>query len=85
MRLATVITEEGLRLHARGRNGYVDVAHATGDSRFSQLNAVLAGGPEAMEIVRGVCEQEGRDLDARPNTARLSRRRGGSCASGSTI
>ncbi len=62
MRLATVITEEGLRLHVRGRSGYVDVGHATGDDRLSELNAVLAGGPEAMEIVRGLCDQEGREL-----------------------
>ncbi len=62
MRLATVITEEGLRLHVRGRNGYVDVGHATGDRRLSELDAVLAGGPEAMEIVRSVCDQEGREL-----------------------
>lgn len=62
MRLATVITEEGLRLHVRGRSGYVDVARATGDSRLSELNAVLAGGPEVMDVVRGVCDQEGREL-----------------------
>jgi acylpyruvate hydrolase len=62
VRLATVITEEGLRLHVRGRDGYVDVGRATGDSRLSELNAVLAGGPEAMEIVRGVCDQAGRAL-----------------------
>ena len=62
MRLATVITEEGLRLHVRGGNGYVDVGHATGDARLSELDAVLAGGPETMEIVRGVCDQDGREL-----------------------
>ena len=62
MRLATVITEEGLRLHVRGRDGYVDVGHATGDPRLSTLDAVLAGGREAMEIVRGVCDHEGREL-----------------------
>jgi acylpyruvate hydrolase len=62
MRLATVITDEGLRLHVRGRNGYVDVGHATGDDRLSELSAVLSGGPEAMEIVRGVCDHEGREL-----------------------
>ena len=62
MRLATVITEEGLRLHVRGRSGYVDVADATGDPRLAELNAVLTGGPEAMDIVRGVCDQEGREL-----------------------
>jgi 2-keto-4-pentenoate hydratase/2-oxohepta-3-ene-1,7-dioic acid hydratase in catechol pathway len=62
VRLATVITEDGPRLHARGRSGFVDVARATGDERLSELNAVLAGGPEAMDIVRGVCDQVGREL-----------------------
>ena len=62
MRLATVITEDGLRLHVRGHTGYVDVARATGDSRLSELNAVLAGGSEVMDIVRDVCDQPGREL-----------------------
>ena len=35
MRLATIITPDGLRLHVRGRDGYVDVAQATGDARLS--------------------------------------------------
>jgi acylpyruvate hydrolase len=51
-----------MRLHVRGHTGYVDVAHATGDSRLSELNAVLAGGSEVMEIVRGVRDQPGREL-----------------------
>lgn len=63
MRLATVITEHGLRLHVRGASGYVDVGHATGDGRLSELNAVLAGGPEAMEVVRAISDQDGRELD----------------------
>lgn len=62
MRLATVITDEGLRLHVRGRSGYVDVASATGDERLSDLTAVLAGGPEVLELVRGASEQDGREL-----------------------
>ena len=62
MRLATVITDEGLRLHVRGRSGYVDVASATGDERLSELTAVLAGGPEVLELVRGASEQDGREL-----------------------
>jgi acylpyruvate hydrolase len=62
VRLATVITEEGLRLHVRGRNGYVDVGHATGVARLSELDAVLAGGPEAMEIVRSVRDEHGREV-----------------------
>ncbi|MGH2915299.1 MAG: fumarylacetoacetate hydrolase family protein [Solirubrobacteraceae bacterium] len=62
MRLATVIADEGLRLHVRGRSGYVDVATATGDERLSALSAVLAGGPEVMEVVRGASEHDGREL-----------------------
>ena len=62
MRLATVITDEGLRLHVRGPSGYVDVASATGDERLSELTAVLAGGPEVLELVRGASEQDGREL-----------------------
>ena len=31
MRLATIATPDGLRLHVRGRSGYVNVAEANGD------------------------------------------------------
>ena len=62
MRLATIVTGEGLRLHVRGRSGYVDVAGATGDSRLATLADVLAGGPQALDLVRGVCDQEGREV-----------------------
>lgn len=62
MRLATIITSGGLRLHVRGRTGYVDVAQATGDARLSELSAVLAGGAEALELVRRAAEQDGREL-----------------------
>ena len=62
MRLATVITGGGLRLHVRGRTGYVDVANATGDDRLSHLNAVLSGGQEVLELVRRAADQDGREL-----------------------
>jgi 2-keto-4-pentenoate hydratase/2-oxohepta-3-ene-1,7-dioic acid hydratase in catechol pathway len=62
VRLATAITPEGLRLHVRGRSGYVDVATATGDEHLSGLNAVLAGGPAALERVRRASEQDGSEL-----------------------
>jgi 2-keto-4-pentenoate hydratase/2-oxohepta-3-ene-1,7-dioic acid hydratase in catechol pathway len=62
VRLATIITPAGLRLHVRGRDGYVDVAQATGDARLSELAGVLAGGQEALELVRGVSEREGREV-----------------------
>jgi 2-keto-4-pentenoate hydratase/2-oxohepta-3-ene-1,7-dioic acid hydratase in catechol pathway len=44
----------------RGTTGYVDVATATGDPRLATLSAVLAGGAEALELVRRAADQEGR-------------------------
>jgi 2-keto-4-pentenoate hydratase/2-oxohepta-3-ene-1,7-dioic acid hydratase in catechol pathway len=46
----------------RGAGGYVDVAQATGDARLSELAAVLAGGPEVMELVQSASGQDGREL-----------------------
>jgi acylpyruvate hydrolase len=40
----------------------VDIAEATGDARLSDLTAVLSGGPEVLELVSQVSEQEGREL-----------------------
>jgi 2-keto-4-pentenoate hydratase/2-oxohepta-3-ene-1,7-dioic acid hydratase in catechol pathway len=57
-----VITEDGLRLHVRGRSGYVDVARATGEERLSDLGSVLGGGAEVWDLVRGASEQDGRAL-----------------------
>lgn len=62
MRLATIITPDGLRLHVRGQEGYVDVAEATGDPRLSQLTGVLADGLGAMDLVRHAAEQVGREV-----------------------
>jgi 2-keto-4-pentenoate hydratase/2-oxohepta-3-ene-1,7-dioic acid hydratase in catechol pathway len=62
VRLATVITPEGARLHVRGAQGYVDVGRATGDERLSHLNAFLRGGEPARELVRRAAQQEGREL-----------------------
>jgi acylpyruvate hydrolase len=62
VRLATVITPAGPRLHVRGRSGHVDIADATGDARLSDLTAVLSGGPEVLELVSQASEQEGREL-----------------------
>ncbi len=59
MRLASVATPEGLRLHVRGRSGYVDVAAATGDERLAELATVLEGGAAALERVRGVADRDG--------------------------
>jgi hypothetical protein len=62
VRFATVVTEDGLRLHVRGRSGYVDVGKASGDERLSSLQAVLEGGAEVTEAVRRTAEHDGREL-----------------------
>jgi acylpyruvate hydrolase len=62
VRLATIATPNGPRLHVRGSSGYVDVAAATGDPRFSALQSVLEAGPLAMDSIRRVQDREGRDV-----------------------
>ena len=61
MRLATIVTPSGPRLHVRGRSGYVDVAAASGDPGFAALCAVLRGGPAGLDAVRGAGRREGRE------------------------
>lgn len=61
MRLATIATSAGLRLHVRGRSGYVDIAEATGDPRPGSLSALLGAGPAALEAVRALEGRAGRD------------------------
>jgi acylpyruvate hydrolase len=60
MRLATMVTERGLRLHVRGRSGYVDVADGTGDPALATLRGVLEA--DAMEAVRGLLDRDGSDF-----------------------
>jgi acylpyruvate hydrolase len=62
LRLATIITAQGSRLHVRGRSGYVDAATATGDARLASLNGLLAGGAAAMELARSLESQDGREV-----------------------
>jgi acylpyruvate hydrolase len=62
VRLASVTTADGPRLHVRGASGYVDVATATGDEQLSDLTAVLDGGDEAMARVRDATGADGREL-----------------------
>ncbi|HEY2489061.1 MAG TPA: fumarylacetoacetate hydrolase family protein [Streptosporangiaceae bacterium] len=60
MRLATISTAAGLRLHVLGRSGYVDVGDATGDPRLASLRSFLEAGRPAMDAARGLAEREGR-------------------------
>lgn len=59
MRLATIVTPRGLRLHVAGSAGYVDVADATGRSEFAEMRQVLAAGQSAMEAIAAVAGREG--------------------------
>jgi len=62
VRLATIATPGGPRLHVRARSGYVDAAEATGDSRLSSLQYVLEAGPLAMDALRPLADAEGREV-----------------------
>ena len=64
MRLATIVTQQGPRLHVRGRSGYVDAAAATGDPRMSGLQYVLAAGEPALDALRSLQAAEGREADS---------------------
>jgi len=62
VRLATIATPDGPRLHVRARSGYVDAAGATGDLRLSSLQYVLEAGLSAMDALRPLQEAEGRSV-----------------------
>jgi len=62
VRLATIATPDGPRLHVRARSGYVDAAGATGDPRLSSLQYVLEAGLSAMDALRPLQEAEGRSV-----------------------
>ena len=61
MRLATIATATGLRLHVRGRSGYVDVGAETGNPAFASLAAVLSAGAAALDQVRALADRDGRE------------------------
>ena len=58
MRLATIATSRGLRLHVKARSGYVDVADATGDPLLSSVGALLEAGSPALDTIRGLLRQQ---------------------------
>jgi acylpyruvate hydrolase len=62
VRLATINTEHGPRLHVKARTGYVDVAEATGQPGMSSLHHVLTAGATAMEAIRGLQAADGREV-----------------------
>jgi len=62
VRLATIATPGGPRLHVRARSGYVDAAQATGDPRFATLQYVLAAGLAAADTLRPLQDLDGREV-----------------------
>jgi acylpyruvate hydrolase len=59
MRLATIVTPSGQRLHVRGRSGYVDAAQATGNPDYAELTAVVEGGRRALDALAPLAKQDG--------------------------
>ena len=62
MRLATIITTSGPRLHVRAHGGgYVDIGEATGEARFAAFESFVAAGSAATETARGLQDRDGRE------------------------
>ena len=59
MRLATITTPAGRRLHVRARTGYVDIAEATGEPAHARLRTFLEAGAPAMETASALTERDG--------------------------
>jgi acylpyruvate hydrolase len=62
VRLATMVTSRGLRLHVKAADGYVDVADATGNSAFAALGPVLAAGADALDAIRAAADGSGSEF-----------------------
>jgi acylpyruvate hydrolase len=61
VRLATIITTTGPRLHVRARSGYVDIAAATGNPRYASVQSFLEDGAAAMDAARPLTSGDGRE------------------------
>jgi 2-keto-4-pentenoate hydratase/2-oxohepta-3-ene-1,7-dioic acid hydratase in catechol pathway len=62
VRLATIATAAGPRLHVKSRSGYVDAGEATGDPRLSSLQHVLEAGQPALDALRALQDRDGREV-----------------------
>jgi acylpyruvate hydrolase len=61
MRLATIATPTGPRLHVRGRSGYVDVGAESGSPEFADLTELIKAGPAGMDAARALADRDGRE------------------------
>ncbi|HET8990328.1 MAG TPA: fumarylacetoacetate hydrolase family protein [Acidimicrobiales bacterium] len=77
MRLASIRTDRGLRLHVRGTLGYVDLADAADDERLATLTGLFATGDAGLAAARRASEREGVAIErhrvgpATPDTPRV--------------
>lgn len=62
VRLASISTERGLRLHVRGSAGYVDVADATGRPELVTLDGLLAAGSDGWDAALGAQGHSGAEV-----------------------
>lgn len=65
MRLATIVTSRGMRLHVACAGGYIDVADATGRDEFAALGWVLAAGKPALAAIAEVVSRVSQDTSGR--------------------
>lgn len=63
MRLATINTADGPRLHVRGRSGYVDAATESGNPQLAHLSSALGSGSAAWAQLRTLESREGRSVE----------------------
>jgi acylpyruvate hydrolase len=60
VRLATINTPSGPRLHVRTHGGgYADIGAAAGEPRYADVASFLAAGPAALEAARGLQDTDG--------------------------
>ena len=77
MRFATIRTSQGLRLHVRANDGYVDLAAATGDESLVSLDGLIAGGAAALAAASSAAEGSGTEFSGKdfaasaPNPPRI--------------
>jgi acylpyruvate hydrolase len=64
MRLATIRTPRGLRLHLAVPGGYLDVADATGDPALADVGRVLLAGERATAAIRQLAGRQGEPAQA---------------------